>query len=84
MSTRRGCSPPHCAQDAAAVLAALPRRPPRPAAATSRLRVHRWEPETLLVAETAALRLDVPPPDGAELVPVVDAAGVDALVAVHG
>ncbi|MHA6785124.1 GNAT family N-acetyltransferase [Pseudonocardia saturnea] len=41
------------------------------------------EPETLLVAEAAALRLDVPPPDGVELVPVVDAAGVDALVAVH-
>lgn len=41
------------------------------------------ESEALLVAETSALRLDVPPPTGVELVPVVDAAGVDALVAVH-
>lgn len=41
------------------------------------------EPEALLVAEAAALRLDATPPDGVGLVPVVDAAGVDALVAVH-
>lgn len=41
------------------------------------------EPEALLVAEAAALRLDVSPPDGVELVPVVDATGVDALVGVH-
>lgn len=41
------------------------------------------EPETLLVAEAASLPLDVQPPDGVELVPVVDAAGVDALVAMH-
>ncbi|MBW0135994.1 GNAT family N-acetyltransferase [Pseudonocardia abyssalis] len=40
-------------------------------------------PETLLVAEAAALPVDAPPPAGVELVPVVDAAGVDALVAVH-
>jgi len=40
-------------------------------------------PETLLVAEIADLRLDATPPEGVELVPVVDRAGVDALVAVH-
>jgi GNAT superfamily N-acetyltransferase len=39
--------------------------------------------ETLLVAEIADLRVDVAPPVGVELVPVVDRAGVDALVAVH-
>jgi GNAT superfamily N-acetyltransferase len=39
--------------------------------------------ETLLVAEIADLRLDPTPPDGVELVPVVDRAGADALVAVH-
>ncbi len=39
-------------------------------------------PETLLIAEIADLLLDVPPPPGVDLVPVVDAAGVDALVAV--
>ena len=39
--------------------------------------------ETLLVAEIADLPLDVRPPDGIELVDVVDAAGVAALVAVH-
>ncbi|MCS7479608.1 GNAT family N-acetyltransferase [Umezawaea endophytica] len=39
--------------------------------------------ETLLVAEVAALRLEVVAPEGVELVPVVDRAGVEALVAVH-
>ncbi|MFD9741301.1 GNAT family N-acetyltransferase [Umezawaea sp. NPDC059074] len=39
--------------------------------------------ETLLVAEIADLRLDSTPPEGVELVPVVDQAGADALVAVH-
>jgi ribosomal protein S18 acetylase RimI-like enzyme len=40
-------------------------------------------PETLLVAEIAALDLDVTPPVGVELVEVVDARGVADLVAVH-
>jgi GNAT superfamily N-acetyltransferase len=40
-------------------------------------------PETLMVAEVAALDLDVPPPAGVELVRVVDETGVRALVAVH-
>lgn len=40
------------------------------------------EPETLLVAEAASLPLSAPP-EGVELVPVVDAAGADSLVAVH-
>lgn len=39
--------------------------------------------ETLLVAEIADLVLEVPPPPGVELVPVVDEAGVDAFVQVH-
>ena len=39
--------------------------------------------ETLMVAEVAALDLDVAPPDGVTLVVVDDAAGVDALVEVH-
>ncbi|MBC8093232.1 MAG: GNAT family N-acetyltransferase, partial [Pseudonocardia sp.] len=39
--------------------------------------------ETLLVAEITGLRLDAALPEGVVLVPVVDEAGVDALVAVH-
>jgi GNAT superfamily N-acetyltransferase len=39
--------------------------------------------ETLLVAEIADLDLDVAPPPGVELRPVVDRDGVDTLVAVH-
>ncbi|MFC7218632.1 GNAT family N-acetyltransferase [Streptomyces polyrhachis] len=39
--------------------------------------------EALMVAPTAALPLDVPLPDGVELRPVTDAAGVDLAVAVH-
>ncbi|MEO6082458.1 MAG: GNAT family N-acetyltransferase [Umezawaea sp.] len=39
--------------------------------------------ETLLVAEIADLRLDARAIDGVDLVPVVDRAGADALVAVH-
>lgn len=40
--------------------------------------------ESLLVAEIAALDLEAPPPSGVRLVPVLDAAGADALVLVHG
>jgi GNAT superfamily N-acetyltransferase len=44
----------------------------------------RQEPaETLLVAEIADLRLDVAPPQGVTLVPVLDRDGVDAMVSVH-
>ena len=39
--------------------------------------------ETLLVAELADLALDVPPPPGVELMPVVDEAGVEAFVGMH-
>lgn len=39
--------------------------------------------EALLVAEIAGLNLEVAPPPGVELVPVVDAAGVATVVAVH-
>jgi GNAT superfamily N-acetyltransferase len=39
--------------------------------------------EALLVAEIADLTLDVPPPAGVRLRPVVDQAGIDALVSVH-
>lgn len=39
--------------------------------------------ETLLVAEIADLVLDVPPPPGVRLVPVVDEAGVEAFVGMH-
>ncbi len=39
--------------------------------------------EALLVAEIANLTLDVPPPPGVVLLPVVDERGVDALVQVH-
>ncbi|MGI8691930.1 MAG: GNAT family N-acetyltransferase [Geodermatophilaceae bacterium] len=41
------------------------------------------QPETVLVAEIADLALEEPPPVGVRLVPVVDAAGVEALVGVH-
>ncbi|MEI5102480.1 GNAT family N-acetyltransferase [Streptomyces sp. PmtG] len=40
-------------------------------------------PETLMVAEAAALPTDVPPPDGVRLVPVTDEAGVRLMVAAH-
>ena len=39
--------------------------------------------ESLLVAQTADLGLDPAPPPGVQLLPVVDAAGIDALVRVH-
>jgi ribosomal protein S18 acetylase RimI-like enzyme len=39
--------------------------------------------EALLVAEIADLTLDVPPPPGVELLPVVDKHGVEAVVSVH-
>jgi GNAT superfamily N-acetyltransferase len=39
--------------------------------------------EALLVADIAALALDVPPPPGVELRAVTDQEGVDALVSVH-
>jgi len=39
--------------------------------------------EALLVAEIADLTLDVPPPPGVQLLPVVDEQGVEALVLVH-
>jgi len=39
--------------------------------------------EALLVAEIADLALNVPPPAGVQLLPVVDERGVDALVRVH-
>jgi len=39
--------------------------------------------ETLMVAEIADLALDVPPPTGVELQPVLDERGVQALVQVH-
>ncbi|MBV9793406.1 MAG: GNAT family N-acetyltransferase [Actinobacteria bacterium] len=41
------------------------------------------QPETLLVAEIAALDLDPRPPAGVRLVPVDDAAGATAVVRVH-
>jgi GNAT superfamily N-acetyltransferase len=41
------------------------------------------EPEMMLVAETAAIPVDVVLPDGVRLVPVTDAAGVAAMMAVH-
>jgi GNAT superfamily N-acetyltransferase len=41
------------------------------------------DPETLLVAEIADLDLDVPPPPGIRLEPVLDRTGIDTLVAVH-
>jgi GNAT superfamily N-acetyltransferase len=39
--------------------------------------------ETLMVAEVASLDLDAASPPGVDIVPVTDAAGADALVAVH-
>jgi GNAT superfamily N-acetyltransferase len=39
--------------------------------------------EALLVAEIAHLTLDAPPPAGVQLRPVIDKAGIDALVSVH-
>lgn len=39
--------------------------------------------EALLVAEIADLLLDVPPPPGVDLLPVIDRPSADALVAVH-
>ncbi len=39
--------------------------------------------EAVLVAEIAGLALDTPPPVGVELRPVIDAAGVAALVSLH-
>jgi GNAT superfamily N-acetyltransferase len=57
-----------------------------PADLTSRLLAAGFRPEpaeTLLVAEIADLDLDVPPPQGVTLMPVLDRPGVDALVAVH-
>jgi ribosomal protein S18 acetylase RimI-like enzyme len=41
------------------------------------------DPEALLVAEIAALPLDVEPPAGVRLAPVSDQQGIDAFVAVH-
>jgi ribosomal protein S18 acetylase RimI-like enzyme len=41
------------------------------------------EVEALMVAQIADLDLAVPPPEGVELVQVVDAGGVEALVRVH-
>jgi GNAT superfamily N-acetyltransferase len=41
------------------------------------------EAEALMVAQIADLDLDVSPPDGVELVPVTDEAGVAAVVRVH-
>ncbi|GHE42715.1 N-acetyltransferase [Streptomyces longispororuber] len=40
-------------------------------------------PETVMVAEVDALPLDTAPPEGIELVPVTDAAGVRLMVAAH-
>src|SRR5256885_14650300 len=58
----------------------------RPADLPERLRAAGFtpeEPEALLVAEIADLALDVPPPPGITLQPVVDRAGVDRLVPLH-
>jgi GNAT superfamily N-acetyltransferase len=58
----------------------------RPPDLPDRLRaagLEREPEETLVVAEIADLALDVPPPPGVDLRPVVDARGVDMLVAVH-
>ena len=40
-------------------------------------------PETLMIAEVAALPRDTPPPDGVRFEPVTDAPGVDLLADVH-
>lgn len=58
----------------------------RPADLPERLLAAGFTPgpvEALLVAEIADLRLDVPPPTGMRLLPVVDEAGVAAVVQVH-
>ncbi|MFJ4409326.1 GNAT family N-acetyltransferase [Streptomyces sp. NPDC088910] len=58
----------------------------RPADLGERLRAAGFvpeEPETLMVAEVAALPGEPVPPDGVRLVEVTDAAGVDLLAAVH-
>lgn len=58
----------------------------RPADLPGRLLAAGFTPqptESLLVAEIADLALDVPPPPGVDLLPVVDEHGVEALVAVH-
>ncbi len=58
----------------------------RPADLAERLRAAGLRPEraeALLVAEIGALALDTPPPAGVQVRAVADAAGVDALVAVH-
>lgn len=43
----------------------------------------REEDEAVMVTETASIALDGPPPDGIQLVPVVDEAGVDLVMQVH-
>jgi hypothetical protein len=58
----------------------------RPADLPERLRAAGLRPEpaeALLVAEIGALALETPPPPGVHVRAVADAAGVDALVAVH-
>jgi GNAT superfamily N-acetyltransferase len=58
----------------------------RPADLADRLAAAGFVPddeELMLVAETAAIQADVVLPDGVRLVPVTDAAGVHALMAVH-
>ncbi len=58
----------------------------RPADLPERLRAAGFVPEpaeALLVAPVADLALDVPPPAGVTLAPVLDASGVEALVRVH-
>jgi ribosomal protein S18 acetylase RimI-like enzyme len=58
----------------------------RPADLPDRLLAAGFTPEpaeALLVAEIADLALEVPPPEGVGLLPVVDEAGVDAVVRVH-
>ena len=58
----------------------------RPSNLPERLRAAGFTPgpaETLMVAEIAELALDVSAPAGVELLPVTDAAGVEALVSVH-
>jgi hypothetical protein len=58
----------------------------RPSDLRSRLLAAGFEAEpdeVVMVAEIAELALDVEPPPGVSLRPVVDAAGVDALVRVH-
>ncbi|MEW2497213.1 GNAT family N-acetyltransferase [Streptomyces nodosus] len=58
----------------------------RPADLGERLRAAGFTPEpeeTVMVAETAGLALDVEPPEGIRLVPVTDATGVDLVADVH-